>query len=326
MKHLIAALTLFMSTESFGQFAISPNGATSVSTPPVGHNRVSQCGKRGCFEVNIMPYCFGTNLRAYSPEIQLKQDEDVIIKVNLGGSSGDKFEVKFPAALTFASDGLKVGCEAIPGQNLATTGTRNFKCLLPSSAGDKELIYSIADWRGTKNPSCYAGGGSHGAEYCDYAARPLDGNLISGSHIDAKITCLYSFDASYKLKPELKCYFPSMLPDESSKVKVSIGGTETSVPDVKAVTNSIVVGVPLNATTWVKDNVELAKGVYSMPKEGESLPAAEVSFFQKAADGSLRNLEKTGYQLPDKIVAFEEVNQNMSLTISAKLIWETNLN
>jgi hypothetical protein len=319
MKYLLIALAFLGSAEGFAQVATAPDGAANISAPPVGSSRISKCGKKGCFEIKLQPFCFGTNLRAYSPDIQLKQNEDVVIKVSLGGAGGDQINVKFPAALTYASDGVKVNCTPLAGQNMATSGSRNFQCVVPDPAGDKVLTYAIPQWRGPKNPSCYANGGSHGQEYCDYAARPLPGNLVQGAHPDASITCLYTFDSSYKIKPEVKCSFPSMLADESSKVKVSIAGVDSNATEVKAITNSISVGIPLNEIAWVKGNSQLSKGTFVMPKNGGSLPAAQVKFFQVPVGGTTeRELEKSGYSLPDKIVAYDEVNNNMSLTISAK--------
>jgi hypothetical protein len=316
MKYLIIALTLLGSVEGFAQIATAPDGAANIAAPPVGDSRISKCGKKGCFEIKLQPYCFGTNLRAYSADIQLRQNEDVIIKVSIGGNAGDKINVKFPATLTYSATGVRVNCTGI-SPNMNTSGTRNFKCIVPDAAGEKELTYSINSWRGAKNPSCYSTG--HGQEYCDYAARAMDGTLVSGTHPDTNIKCLYTFDSSYKIKPEVKCAFPSLIADESANVKVSIGGVETTAPEVKAFTNSISVGIPLNEIAWVKGNSQLSAGTYEMPKNGGTLPAAKVNFFQvPVGGGTERELEKSGYSLPDKIVSFDEVNKNMSLTVSAK--------
>lgn len=324
MKYLLIALALLGSAESFAQIATAPDGAANISAPPVGNKRVSRCGKRGCFEIKVMPYCFGTNLRAYAEEIQLKQNEDVLVKVKVGGASGDQVNLKFPASLTYAADGLKVNCAAVPGQNMATSGPRSFNCSVPSSDGNINLTYSVPAWRGSTNNKCTQGGSS--ADYCNFAARALEGNLTAGTHPDKKVDCLYTFDSSYNVKSEVRCYFPSMLPDESSKVKVSIGGLESSVAEVKAFTNHIVVAIPIPATNWIKSNSHLSQGSYVMPKTG-TMPAAEVNFFQvPVGGGEERNLEKPNNrnQLPDKIVAFEEINKNMSLTISAKFPGENN--
>lgn len=316
MKQLLFALTLLGSLDGLAQIATAPDGASNISAPPVGGRRVSRCGKRGCFEIKIQPYCFGTNLRAYSSDIQLQPDKDVNIKIKIGGESGDAVAIKFPAALTYASDGVRTACAAAPGQDLSSSGTKNFVCQLPGSSGTSTLTYSVADWRGTKNPVCYAAGGSHGQTYCDYAARPLEANLVNGSHPDSQVTCLYSFNSSYQLKSEVSCYFPSLMPDESSKVKVVIAGQEESA-DVKAYTNHISAALPLSALSWVNSNSELSQGTRVMPKSGSALPAAQVQFFQ--VDGTTeRNLEKDDYELPDKSIAFDEVNNNMSLTIVAK--------
>jgi hypothetical protein len=305
MKYLLIALIFAGSAESFAQIATAPDGAANITSPPVGSKRVSRCGKKGCFEIKVMPYCFGTNLRAYPAEVQLREDQDVTIKIGVGT---DQFDVKFPADLTYAADGVTISCPAQSGQTMTSSGVRNFNCSLP---GNVNLTYSIADWRGTQNPAC--NGGSHGSEFCNYAARPLEGNLIAGSHSDQQVTCLYAFDSAYKIKPEVKCYFPSMLPDESAKVKLSIGGVESSAAEIKAHTNHIVVAIPLAATSWVKANSQLSKGTYEMPKNGATLPAPVVEYFQ---DG--RDLESSGKPLPDKINAYDEVNRNMSLTVVAK--------
>ena len=317
MKQILFLLTLTLSLEGLAQIATAPDGASNISAPPVGSRRVSRCGRKACFEVKIQPYCFGTNLRAYSSDIQLQPDKDVNIKIKIGGENGDNLSVKFPATLTYASDGVRTTCAAVPGQNMSTSGTRNFKCQLPGPSGTSNLTYSIADWRGSKNPACYATGGSHGQTYCDYAARPLEANLTSGSHPDTKITCLYSFNASYQLKDEVSCYFPSMMPDESSNVKLSIADQETSVADIKAYSNHISAAIPLTSLAWVNANSELSEGKRVLPKSGVTLQSPEVQFFQIEASGE-RNLEKEGYELPDKTVAFDEVNNNMSITILAK--------
>ena len=318
MNHLLLLLAVALPLGSaLAQIATAPDGAANISAPPVGERRISRCGKRACFEVKIQPYCFGTNLRSYSADIQLKPDRDVKIKIKVGGNSGDDVHIKFPASLTYASDGVRRICPAVAGQNLSNSGTKKFTCQMSSGSGTQDLIYSISDWRGTKNPSCFAAGGSHGTTYCDYAARPLEANLILGASADTKITCLYTFDASYGLKPEVSCYFPSLLPDESSKVKLSIGGQDTSAADVKAFTNNISAAIPLTSLNWINANSELSNGARVLPKSGTSLPAADVDFFQLEGN-SERPLEKNNYELPDKTIVFDQVNHNMSLTIVAK--------
>jgi hypothetical protein len=319
MNHLLLLLSIALPAgTSLAQIATAPDGAANISAPPVGERRVSRCGKRACFEVKIQPYCFGTNLRSYSADVQLKPDQDVKIKIKVGGNSGDDVQIKFPASLTYASDGVRRICPSVAGQNLSTPGTKKFTCKMASGTGTQDLIYSVADWRGTKNPACFAAGGSHGPTYCDYAARPLDANLISGNSADSKITCLYTFDSSYQLKPEISCYFPSLMPDESSKVKLAIGGQDTSAADVKAFSNNISAAIPLTSLNWINANSELSNGARVLPKSGTSLPAANVNFFQLEGSGAERALEKDNYELPDKTIVFDQVNHNMSLTIVAK--------
>lgn len=317
MKSLLLALSV-ISLQAAAQVATAPDGAGNVSAPPVGEERRSSCSIKGCFEINIKPYCFGTNLRAYSSNIQLNAVDPVLIKLAIGGASGDKLDFKFPPTLTFNPDGVKQSCFPKAGQNLGTPGTKTFVCTLSDAGVSENVEYSISDWKGSKNPSCYANGGSHGQTYCDYAARPLPANRISGSKGDQNITCFYSFNGSYGLKDEVICQFPSLMADESSKIAIKLNGSDFSNSEIKAYTNSIQVKIPLSDLNYINSNSQFKNGKRMMPKTGQSLPATVVSFAQINPDGSPRALENGSYQLPDRTTRFEEANQNMSYTIVAK--------
>ena len=317
MKFLIVAV-IFLNLQAFAQVATAPDGASSVSAPPVGEARRSNCGGKNCFQVNIQPYCFGTNLRGYAHDIQLKQAEPVSVKLNIGGASGDQLDFVFPATLTFNPNGTKPICLPKSGQNLATSGSKTFICPVNDSGVISNVEYLIADWKGTKNPGCYANGGSHGLTFCDYAARPLPASRTAGSLGDEKIICFYSFNGSYALKDEVICQFPSLMQDESSSVKVAVNGAPSTDGEIKAVTNSIQVRLPLSKLPFISASSQLSQGTRMMPKKGDKLASSKVTFAQIQSDNSLRPLEKDNYQLPERTTRFDEANGNMSFTIVAK--------
>jgi hypothetical protein len=309
MKLTLLFLTLFTSLPALAQVAAAPSGASNISAPPVGGSRTSSCGKKGCFEIKIQPFCFGTNLRSYSADIQLRADEDVKIAMKIGGSSGDDVSVRFPARITYGGDGSSEACTGVTSST--AQGQKDFVC----NVNGVNLTYRT-NFKANKNSACYGNAASKGQEYCDYAARNLPAQLISGAHPDAAINCLYTFDSTWKVKNEIKCFFPSQLPDESANVVVSVGGQQVSVP-VEAYTNNIIAKIPLSQLNWVNSNSQLTQGKRILPKNNEVLPAPAARFFQ-ITNGSDRELEKSGYQLPDKIVAHDETNNNMSLSIVAK--------
>lgn len=317
MKFLIMVLTI-ISLQAAAQVATAPDGAGNVTAPPVGDERRSSCSTKGCFEVNIQPYCFGTNLRAYSSDIQLNATDPVLVNLQVGGASGDKLDFRFPPTLTFNPNGVKQACFPKSGQNLNSPGVKTFVCTLTNNGVSESVEYSISDWKGSKNPSCYANGGSHGQTYCDYAARPLPANRISGSAGDPNITCFYSFTGSYALKDEVICQFPSLMADESSKVSVKLNGSNLTNSEIKAFTNKIQVKIPLTALNYINANSQFKNGKRMMPKTGQALPSSVVTFAQIRPNGSARPLETANYQLPDRTARFDEANQNMSYTIIAK--------
>lgn len=314
MKVTFATILALLSFESFALIG-AQDGAKKTSVPPVGKRKVSSCSGKNCFQLNIQPYCFGTNLRSYDSSIQLREQGELAIKVAIGGASGDKLDVKFPAALTFASDNVRTECQAQAGQNMGSAGLKKFNC----TVGSDTSVYSIQDWRGSTNPSCYANGGSHGPTYCNYAARPLEANRISGANPENKVTCLYTFDSGYQLKSSVQCYFRSTMENKKDDVALKINGVDATA-EVDAFTNDIAIKIPLDQLNWVNANSELSRGHRVMPKSGQSLPAPAVEFAQlDEGSNTPRPLETSDYQLPDKSIAFDEVNNNMSLTIVAKL-------
>jgi len=257
MKSLLIILAILSSLQVYAQIATAPDGASSVSAPPVGDNRRSNCGSKACFQVNIQPFCFGTNLRGYSHDIQLVPNQPVSVKLNIGGAPGDKLDFVFPATLTFDPNGVKPTCLAKSGQDMTTSGPKNFICKLQKSGVEHIVEYRIADWRGSKNAACYANGGYRGQTYCDYAARPLLATRISGTVGDQYPTCFYSFTgAPYNLKNEVICQFPSLMADESASVQVKINGLPGG-GEVKAYTNTIEGRFPIADLPFLHANSQL---------------------------------------------------------------------
>jgi hypothetical protein len=243
MKNLMYVALIFSSIAQ-AQFTVSPNGSSGASAPPVGESKKGQCLNNNLcsFQIEMRPYCFGTNLRAYEASTQLKSDQPVFTEVVFNGSgSGDKkdvFKIEFPAKLSFASDGVRQDCNAI--DNLATSGDKLISCPILDGQG-ATAKYRLIQWRVGTNPSCYANGGGHGPEFCAYAGEIVSAQLSEGPDgIDPQIECLYKFNDSYKINNSaVSCYFPSKMEDLSSKVKIYKDGSLVTDMVLKASTNHI---------------------------------------------------------------------------------------
>lgn len=259
MKTTVTMLIFALSSISaYAQFTVAPFGSSGAGAPPVGESRKSQCGAQGCLEIKVQPYCFGTNLRAYAQEKQLRPDQPISMHIELKDADDpnkkDTFRVEFPAMLTYPSTGVRTAC-VISNPN-GSGSVRNIRCSIPGQAG--LVDYRISNWKLNKNPSCYAGGGSHGQEYCDYAAVQTDASIqapVAGA--DSSIKCLYKFDGSYHvLNDSASCVLPSQSPTYSSQVKVYDANNQdiTSSVNMNAFTNSVnfVFSQPLNSRSQVQ--------------------------------------------------------------------------
>lgn len=242
MNTTLLFFSLFLSSLAFGQFTVAPYGSATSSAPPVGDSRVSKCGREGCLEFNVKTYCFGTNLRAYSSSSQLSPDEPVTMHISLthpeNKAQKDSFKVIFPARMTYPSERIRTECIVTNPDN--TGSLRDIECEVPEIKNT--VKYRITNWKADKNPSCYANGGSRGAEYCAYAGIQTDAILGSPATIDSNIKCLYLFDKSYKIiNTKVNCVFPSLTPDLSKKVKVlnAAGEDITDRTELTAFTNSL---------------------------------------------------------------------------------------
>jgi len=228
-------LSLLIPLNSFAQFSSSPFGASSAPIPPIGENKKSNCGVGRCsFEVNIKPYCFAANLRSYGVDRQLKAKHDVEMEMKLTSASDskkvDNVKIVFPASLTFASDGIKINCDVVPGQDMKKEGEKDITCKKPES--DEVSTYKVKDWK-------YVSGD---LAYNYYMSRNMHAYKTSGS-LDQDIVCYYKFDGNNRssnlVTSSVACYFPSTLPDLSSKIKVYKENTLLSNVKVEATINKI---------------------------------------------------------------------------------------
>lgn len=307
MKKLICLTLLSLATQiAYAQFTVAPFGSAGAGAPPVGESRVSKCGAQGCLEVKVQPYCFGTNLRAYNINNQLSPNENITMNIEFADPSNaskkDIFKVVFPAGVTFPADGIKTDC-SVTDPN-ASGSVRNIKCLVPNAGG--MINYKITNWKVSKNPSCYANGGSHGQEYCDYAAVQTDAVIQSSSSADSNIKCLYKFNGQYKmLKDSVKCVFPSQSPDYSSIVKVY----DSSNNDI-------------SSSVSMKSFVNNINFVFSQALESRSKPQVVKHGEPVTADAPTHKITYTqGTRTITSVVEsekFDEANANNSFTSIVK--------
>lgn len=241
MRNLLVLLSFGISLQANAQFTVAPFASSQVSAPPVGENKKSPCANGKCsFEINLRPYCFGTNLRAFAESNQLRPSGEVAMNMRLTDpkSSGKKdiIQVVFPSKLTYASEGIRMDCLFREGQDMNAPGYKDMDCQAPW-LNNKSFHYKLAGWKSSSNTNSYD-------DWTRYAARPLHADLIGSGDIDKKITCLYKFTsnnpkASSLIHSKVSCYFPSRLPDYSNLVKVYQDGKQIHSAKVFATTNEI---------------------------------------------------------------------------------------
>jgi len=299
MKKLLL-LGLIFAIPALAQIVVPPNGSASAAkTPPIGTKKSGgNCIDGSCMEFVIKPYCFGTNLRAYAADSQLKPDEDVSMKFNLvseiDSSKTDELRIEYPARLTFPSEGVRTDC-TFKYTNNGDSSPKNILCTNPQSGVVEEK--TLMSWKVATNPgTCYAGGGSHGAEYCSYAAIQLSAGDVE---------CLYKFDDQWKIKTSVvSCYYESTLADDSSAIKVFLGANDiTSSVKITAHTNKIQLEVS-NSLNSLSTNVPVVNGQVELEKN----PLVTISYGQGGRE--IKAIEDSA--------EFDHSNANTSYTVVVK--------
>lgn len=306
MKKLIVLFSVCISFQVYAQFTVAPFASSQVSAPPIGENKKSPCANGKCsFEINLKPYCFGTNLRAFAESKQLRPGGEVAMTMNLNDpkTSGKKdvIRVVFPSSLTYASEGIRMDCLFREGQDMNASGYKDLDCIAPWLKNES-FHYKLAGWKSSSNTNSYN-------DWTRYAARPLQADLIGNGDIDKKITCLYKFTsnnpkASGLIHSKVSCYFPSRLPDYSNLIKVYKDGTQLHSAKIFATTNEIKIQLqePMNS---LSTKVAVRHGKV-LPVEA---PHSSLSYIQ---DG-MRTLTAVREQ-----EAFDETNANKSFTTVVK--------
>ena len=248
----IALMTFLIASSAVAQFTVAPFGAAS-QTAPIGDGLKNQCSNNRCaFEIIIKPYCFGTNLRAYPVNIQMDPTKDVKTNIVLTNAKDDtkkdNFEISFPANMTYASGGSRTSCMFKEGEDMTKVGNHTMACYVPWL--NKSFTYTLKEWLSRINPI-----GFNSSPFNNYAGIGLPATLIpgQGNEVDENITCLYQFTNFGKtgtlIRSSVSCYFPSRLPDLSSKIAIKKDGVNITDAQITAYTNMIRIKLmkPLNA-------------------------------------------------------------------------------
>lgn len=242
MKLLAVFAFASLSFSAAGQFVVSPYGAAQPSAPPVGEERKSVCGDSCALDLRIRPFCFGTNLRAFSSQNQLYPRDPVTMKLTLtnpnDATKKDQIDVVFPSQATFPTSGTRFDCTVLNPE--ATGSQRDIECQQPDTTTTS--VYKLSEWKTKSNPltpNCPSG------DYCRYSVQTMPAKLTSGpAGADSDVSCLHRFTRAHNsgtLKNDVvSCFFPSKLPNFTSSIKVFNNGTDiTSNVEIKAFTNSI---------------------------------------------------------------------------------------
>lgn len=311
MKHKIrfvfVLLVTFFASSALSQISTVPFGSSNLGIPPVGAKKSGgDCKSGGCLEFNIKPACFGTNLRAYSGDKQMKENEDVVVEMKLKNKEDptkiDNIRVRYPARLTFASAGARKICTIDAGQNMNNGSPKSIKCT--NQDGQTVSTYMLMNWKVDKNPSCYANGGSHGQEFCDYAGVTLSANGPE------TLSCVYNFGSNYKIdKTKVSCLFESQLTDESSAMTVTLNGQNiSSTVEKEAYTNKLKLKIS-NGITSMNLNPVVHHGELQPAKT----PHVDFDFYQISNSGTQRAIASI---IEDK--SFDEANANRSFSLYVK--------
>ena len=314
MKTLLITFSLILTTQAWAQYTVAPFGAGSSSVPPVGQNRKNACAGGACnFEINLKPYCFGTNLRAYAVENQLSPSENVSMRMSLSdpkSKKSDSFRIEFPAKLTYASKGISTDCTFTPNQDMDAPGYKEISCYIPWAK--KDYTYMLSRWLESTNPqnNPYLGG-----DFDKYAGAPLPA-MIKGSAeegVDTNLSCFYKFTKNNKSgkikKDSVSCFFPNTLPDYSQKVKVFKDGSplNPSEYEVTAFSNNIKVKLRTQMN-FMAGNNPVKHGKLSLTTP----PTHKISYTQLKQDAQ-QNLAAQR-----EIESFDEASGYQSFTAQVK--------
>lgn len=265
MKLITFFMLLAVTAPASAQFSVTPFGSSSPVPPPIGQNRKTNCGVGGCaLEINVKPYCYGTNLRAYPGERQLNSSQDVTMYFSVMNpddpSKKDDLEITFPAKMTYASAGVRIDCSFNADQNMSTEGTKDMTCLVPWLGIN--VPYKLNSWLSSKNPNGYN-------DFNRYAGSPLYAEKHGTDDADQKITCLYKFTSNDKYGQlttgAVSCYFPSQMPDMTALVKVKKNGVDIGVAEMEASTNNIKIKLAGDLNS-VSSNVAVRHGKITVTK------------------------------------------------------------
>lgn len=307
-------IALLITSHSWSQYTVAPFGSGNTSAPPVGQNRKNSCAGGACnFEVNLKPYCFGTNLRAYSVNRQLNPGQPVTVQLSLADAASkksDNIEIQFPAKLTYASKGVMTDCTFVAGQNLNEPGFKKISCFVPWK--NEDYTYMLSKWLQSTNPQ---NNPYLGADFNRYAGAPMNA-IINGKtadDVDSTITCFYKFTSNNKhgtlKKDGVSCYYPNSLPDYSKEIKISKDGKELSSSDVEIIahTNNIKVRLRKDINSIAGNNpVKHGKLVLGNP------PSHKLSFTQ-SGNNTTRELA-----VQREIESFDEATGYKSFTAQVK--------
>ncbi len=314
MKILVLSLSLFLNLDAFAQFSVAPFGASGGGIPPIGQSRKNNCGSGACsFELNVKPYCFGTNLRAFSYDRQMNPSQDITMTLNMADpktpTKKDELKVVFPARMTWGSAGVRTDCMFKEGQDMSKSGYKDMTCFVPWKKANYD--YKLAGWLEKTNPQ---GNPYLGAQFAKYGGVPLYATLVGtpDEEVDSQITCLYKFTQYNKhgslTSSAVSCYYPSRLPDLSHLVKVYKEGKELTNVEVEAHTNNIKIRYkdPMNAIIG-NNAIKHGKILIDRP------PRHSISFTQPGNNGSTRVLAAQR-----ELESFDEATAYQTFTAQVK--------
>lgn len=314
MKILILSLSIFLNLDAWAQFSVAPFGASGGGVPPIGQSRKNNCGGSGCsFELNVKPFCFGTNLRAFSYDRQMNPAQDITMTLNMSDpktpSKKDVLKVVFPARMTWASAGVRSDCVFKDGQDMSKPGYKDMSCYVPWKKANYD--YKLAGWLEKTNP---LGNPYLGATFSKYAGVPLYATLVgtADEDLDGQITCLYKFNVDNKhgqlVNSAVSCYYPSRMPDLSESIKVYKDGKEVTDVEIEANTNNIKIRYKDAMNSIIGNNaIKHGKILVDAP------PRHSISYTQPGSNGTTRELAAQR-----ELESFDEASAYQTFTTQVK--------
>lgn len=302
MKNLLATLVVLFTAEAWAQYTVAPFGSGNSSAPPTGVSRKNNCGGSDCqFQINIKPYCYGTNLRAYAVSRQLHPSRPIFMHLNVSDANGksDKLKIRFPTITTYASKGVTVDCLLDIDQD-DSPGYKRIGCHIPWK--DAEYKFMLSRWLQNTNPKTSIKGSS---DYNLYAGATLPATVhgATSPDVDSNINCYYKFSSNSStatlVRSSVACYFPSGLPDFGDQVEITKEGSvlPKSEYTVNAFRNNIKIKLkaPLNAIVGSNPVKHGKLVVASPPRHSTSYDQANGG--QLATQREIESFDKaTGYK------------------------------